>query len=137
MVVYLGKQLVIRANKSLTAMYGQSHVVQQEANLDYALDRVEHYGEGIKNEDEKVLKKAAFLLYHLAYTSHAFWDGNKRTALLSMASFLVANGYTFIPGDERQVEVARTMKEIASGKHTINFICRWLKTIAKKKQPSV
>lgn len=134
MVVYLGKHLVIHANKSLTAMYGQPHAIQQEANLDHVLDRMQRYGESISDEEEKILKKAAYLLYHLAYTAHVFWDGNKRTALLSAASFLVANGYTFIPGDERQEEVARTMKEIAEGKRSVSSVYRWLGTITKRKE---
>ena len=132
MVAYLGKHLVILANKKLTSMYGQPHIVQQEANLEFVLDRVEHYGENVSSEDEKVILKAAYLLYQLAYVAHVFEDGNKRTALMCAANFLVANNYTFLPGEERQEEVARIMKEIAEGKHSINFICRWLKTIAKK-----
>jgi death-on-curing family protein len=102
--------------------------VQQEANLDHVLDRLERYAESIKDADGKVMKKAAFLLYHIAHTAHIFADGNKRTAITATIFFLNENGFEAkFESQEEQDELARVVKETAAGQRTINFLAKWLK----------
>lgn len=125
MVHYILKDEVIGANKTVTTTYGQPHFVQQEANLDHVLDSVERYGEGIEDESSRIVKKAAFLLYHLAHTAHVFADGNKRTAITATIFFLNQNG--FEAKFETPEELARVVKETAAGKRTINYLSKWLK----------
>lgn len=110
--------------------------MQQEANLEYVLERMQHYGENISDEEEKILKKAAYLLYQLAYAAHVFSDGNKRTALTSTLYFLNANGYVFpdsLASSGKQVEIAAFMKDTAEGKMPLSAIYRWLKSYVVKK----
>ena len=138
MVTYISKETIIQTNRGLGLLYGQVHFLQQEANLDHVLDRLQHYAENMESEEEKVMKKAAYLPYHLAYSAHAFSDGNKRTALTATLSFLLPNGYAFpdsISSQEKQDEVARIMKETAEGKHSISFVYRWLKGHLVKTEP--
>lgn len=127
MVRYISKDEVIGANKTVTTTYGQPHFVQQEANLDHVLDSVERYGEGIGNEEDRILKKAAYLLYHLAHTAHVFADGNKRTAITSAIFFLNQNGLEAkFETAEGQEELAKVVKETAAGKRSINYLSKWL-----------
>ncbi len=125
---YVPKEKIIEINKEITAHYGQPHVIQQEANLVHALESVEHYGEGIKEEEGKILKKAAHLLKKLAYEAHVFADGNKRTTFVCVWTFLEINGY-LLPhdGEKGQEERAKLMKDAAEGKLPIGAIYRWLK----------
>lgn len=132
-MLYLDKKTVVEINQRVTYFYNQPHVVIAEANLDYVLEQVAHYGENISGDEERIFKKAAFLLYHLAFDAHVFADGNKRTALLSASAFLSLNSYHLILGtDEIQVRQAQIMKETAEGKKSISFLANWLREVSKK-----
>lgn len=126
-VAYITKEFVIKANQFYTSAFGQNQVVQQEANLDHYLERVQRYAEGIKDGRGKILRKAAFLLFHLAGDAHIFENGNKRTAYISMLRFLSINGlelrYAQVEEYDRAVKL---IKETAEGRQTISGIVRWL-----------
>ncbi len=133
MVDYLSKEIVIDMNRMLTKDYGQPHVILAEANLEHTLEAMKNYGENIKSQKEKVLTKAAFFLYHLAYTDHVFIDGNKRTAFIGTIVFIAQNSTELVIEKSRIEETTRMIKEVAEGKHTISYIRRWLETIYGKK----
>ena len=133
MIIYLNKEAVIKINKSIMNEYAQPHAVVAEANLDYFLERVKHYGENITKNREKLLKKAAFLLYHLAYDAHIFSDGNKRTALSTASVFLTFNSnYIVITSREEQEKMARFVKSVAEGKESLSSNYKWLNSVVKK-----
>ncbi|VVC00818.1 Fic/DOC family protein [uncultured archaeon] len=130
MVIYITKEEVFNINRNLGLIYGQEHFLQQEANLDHVLDRMQHYAENIMDGDERILKKAAHFLYHVAYTAHAFSDGNKRTALTATLHFLLLNNYVLKPSmftREKQEELAKFMKDTAEGKNSLSAVHSWLK----------
>ena len=128
-MLYLEKEAVVGFNRKITLEYGQPHVVVAEANLEHYLEQVKHYGEKIEDDDERLIKKAAYLLYHLAYDAHAFSDGNKRTALMAAQTFLELNSYEM---KEEQEKLASTMKEIANGKLSMSATYKWLVEKTKK-----
>ncbi len=130
---YISKNAVIEINRQATFRYNQVHVLIAEANLEHALDATERYGENIADAEEKLLKKAAYLLYHLAYDCHAFADGNKRTALLATAAYLGMNDYAIVVNNEDdQEEMAKLMKDAAEGKRSINAVYRWVRKSIRK-----
>lgn len=56
--------------------------------------------------------------------NHAFVDGNKRVAFVSMATFLVLNGYSLeVPEDE----VVLMIKRLSTDKETQESIADWVK----------
>ncbi len=56
--------------------------------------------------------------------NHAFVDGNKRVAFVTMATFLELNGYSLnIP----ETEVVLMMERLAGGKETQELIAEWLR----------
>ena len=121
-------------NKALTRHYNQPHSVAAEANLEHVLEQAKHYAEGITDAEQRLLKKAAFLLFHLAYDAHIFADGNKRTAFAATAGFLEMNGYEMrLDGEESQLRQAAMMKETAEGKRSISYVFKWLKGICANK----
>jgi len=128
-MLYLDKEAVVGFNRKIALQYGQAHVVVAEANLEHFLEQAKHYGEKIEDDEERLVKKAAYLLYHLAYDAHAFSDGNKRTALMATQTFLELNSYEM---HEEQEILASAMKEIAEGKMTLSAICHWLSKKVKK-----
>lgn len=125
---YPTKDEIIRTNRIITSEYSQNHVVRQEANLDFALDSMQRYAEDIADEQEKVVKKAAFLLHSLSYEAHAFLDGNKRTSITATLLFLEKNSLRLASeGEPGQEELARIVKEAASGKKSVNYLYTWIK----------
>ena len=126
LVEYIRKEQVISFNRLVTAEYHQPHAVLQEASIDHYLERVRHYAENIEDGKERLFRKAAYLLLHLAQDSHAFSDGNKRTAYLATGFFLMKNRYFFSSGPAGQNEGAEMMREIAKGKKSITAITQWL-----------
>ena len=55
-----------------------------------------------------VLHKAA-ALFHSLIANHPFYNGNKRTAVLALDHFLLANGYFPVLDDEQMYDMARTV----------------------------
>jgi death on curing protein len=56
--------------------------------------------------------------------NHAFIDGNKRVAFVSMATFIELNGYSL---DILETEVVLMIERLATGKETQESIAEWLK----------
>ncbi len=132
-IVYFGKDAVVQLNRMITSHYHQPHAVIAEANLEHYLEAAKHYGETIEDGEEKLLRKAAFLLYHLAFDCHAFSDGNKRTALFATATFLSLNSTAIVvENDEKELELAGMVKDAAEGKKSISAVCKWLRAHSKR-----
>jgi len=69
-----------------------------------------------------VFERAASLGHGVA-KAHAFVDGNMRTELLTMQTFLFLNGYRLHPDP---VAVVTTMEGVASGEVFEAELARWL-----------
>ena len=55
---------------------------------------------------DSVVKKAA-ALFHSLISNHAFQNGNKRTAVLALGHFMIANGYVFALVPDEMYELAK------------------------------
>lgn len=86
MTYCLAPEVVIEINKRLDAVHG----LLDRGKLEGALGRP-MAGFGNTAAFPTLVGKAAALLEGLAL-AHAFFDGNKRTAWLSMTTFLAING---------------------------------------------
>lgn len=127
MVRYPKKDDILAINALATAAYDQKSALLQESNLDFCLSGMEHYAREMGDEERRILRKAAYLFYHLAYDYHAFMDGNKRTALVSCFSFIEWNIERYDSGVFGDEEKALFVRETAEGKKSISAIERWLK----------
>lgn len=76
--------------------------------------------------DASVFELAASLGHGVA-KAHAFVDGNKRTALLAMQTFLFLNGYRLHPNP---VDVVTTVEGVAAGRVSETELARWLEASA-------
>ncbi len=76
-----------------------------------------------------VYAKAAAMIRGIV-GDHAFYDGNKRTAMLVGLTFLELNGHVFYANKD---EVADFAVEIAVMHHDISTITAWLEAHSKKK----
>ncbi len=88
-----------------------------------------HVCDSAKRVSGGVVKVAAYYLYHFAYTAHAFTDGNKRTALEAMISYLILNGYFIKTNDEELVGLALMT---AKGEKSLGEVEQWIKVRLKR-----
>lgn len=101
-------------------MHGGASGIRDEALLDSALNRapnLAHYGEPDYTD------LAAAYGVGLA-KNHAFVDGNKRVAFLSVGLFLALNGYKLAA---TQVNATLTMFAVASGEIDEAAFASWLR----------
>jgi death-on-curing protein len=66
--------------------------------------------------------------------NHAFADGNKRTAMVAMATFLEVNGEKFIASE---AETVLTMLAVASGSMSEKQLAEWLRANTKARRRRV
>ena len=97
MTCYLTVLDVMAMNDEIMRRAGSSSVLGNEGALESAVMRPQmaaHYGEA------DLVTQAALLISGIALT-HAFIDGNKRTALAAGTTFLILNGQQVIsqPGE--------------------------------------
>lgn len=75
-------------------------------------------------EDFTTIEQVAALYAEVIATGHVFNDGNKRTALLSMLTFLDLNGYR-LEADQNQL--ADKFVDLADGRLSHRVFAVWLK----------
>ena len=120
------KQLLITLHDESLATHGGSSGIRDEGLLDSALNRAANlalYG----NPDFADLAAA----YGLGLAkNHAFVDGNKRAAFLSVGLFLGSNGYKL---KATQVEATLTMLALAAGDMEETAIAAWIRSHAERR----
>jgi death on curing protein len=117
---WLDKQLLIMLHDESLVMHGGASGVRDEGLLDSALNRAPNlamYG----NPDFADLAAA----YGVGLAkNHAFVDGNKRVAFLSVGLFLGVNGYKL---KASQVDATLTMLAVASGDADEATFASWIR----------
>lgn len=122
---------MLALHKESIAAFGGSDGMRDEGLLDSALARPENlfcYG------SPTLYEPAAGYTYGIA-KNHPFIDGNKRTAFLTGAVFLMDNGFQPMVSE---AEVVSAMTGLAAGQLTEAEFAQWLAQsfTAIKKKPS-
>ena len=110
--------------------FGGSHGIRDIGLLEAALARPFQTFGGA-DLYPTIIEKAAALGESLI-KNHPFVDGNKRTGLLAMLSFLIENQY--LPKAEPD-SLYNFVIEISTGTLSFDEIVAWLKTNTQEKQP--
>lgn len=117
---WIDKQLLVILHDESLAMHGGASGIRDEGLLDSALNRamnLEMYG----NPDFAELAAA----YGVGLAkNHAFVDGNKRAAFLSVGLFLGLNGYKLTA---TQVNATLTMLAVAAGEMDEHSFAGWIR----------
>ena len=117
--VWLDLNLITAIQSEQLAIFGGATGIRDETLLHSALDRPRNkwaYGE------TDLIKLAAAYGFALA-KNHGFVDGNKRTAILSIITFLGLNGIGF---DAPEPEVVVMMEALASGRLSEDELATWV-----------
>ena len=127
----MNRQVVLALHKECIATFGGSDGVRDEGLLDSALARPENlfcYG-------APTLHELAAAYGHGIAKNHPFIDGNKRTAFLTSAVFLMDNG---LQPMVNEAEVVSAVTSLAAGQLTETEFAQWLTQSFKptKKKPN-
>lgn len=87
--------------------------VRDRGAVAYAVERIKH---GHPAGEEEDIHETAFLLLRLLVANHPFVDANKRTALDTVATFYVLNGYRLDYDDE----IRAILKDLATDETAVD-----------------
>lgn len=107
--------------------FGGSHGIRDMGLLESAVGRPQATYGGEELYPDIFLKGAA--LVHSLLLNHQFVDGNKRTAMFSVITFIELNNYKFIAEQKDVVDCAMW---IENQKPEIEEIATWLQKHSKK-----
>lgn len=124
---YLRKDFILSINKRLksssNSLYSEGkNNLLHESKLDYILEAIQY---PIFQRDlyPTLYEKAAALCWFII-KYHIFFDGNKRTGILSAIHFLEVNGYGF----NVDIEIIPNTISIANEEISFEEFCCWLKS---------
>ena len=109
-------------------LFGGSPGIRDRGLLESALDRPRN--RWLYERSVSVYEIAAAYGFGIA-RNHAFVDGNKRTSLLAIRSFLFLNGYHFAPDE---IETVTTIEGLAEGTVTEELLALWIRDNSTKRQ---
>jgi death-on-curing protein len=124
---WISKKALLLLHEESLAEFGGPRGLRDEGLLESALARprnIQAY-----NQTATISELAASYGYGIA-KNHAFLDGNKRAAFLSIGLFLAINGYRLTAS---QVDAIDTMLAVAAGTVNEQALAIWIAKNVKKK----
>lgn len=123
MITFLTKDIVLLFHKEQLKLYGGKTGLRDESLLESALAQAEASFGG-EYVHKTIFEMAAAYGFHICQ-NHPFFDGNKRTALVSMYLFLYRNGYR-INSDNKSLYAL--VMSLANGEISKDFLADYLKS---------
>jgi death on curing protein len=117
---WLTRQMVVAFHDEQLAIHGGAAGLRDQGMLESALDRPKNKR---SYENAELPELAAAYAFGLA-RNHPFVDGNKRTALLALYTFLGVNGIDF---DVPEAEAAAMIISLAAGEVSEESLTRWVR----------
>ncbi len=118
-VRYITTEEIVKIHDEIIKETGGHSGIISYSNLDFLVDQMEI--------PKNIERKAATLFYGIL-TGHPFVDGNKRTAIASMETFLKENNREFIVKDEELWDVVHKISnEKLKFEETANWIRKNIK----------
>ena len=117
---WLAARLVIAIHDEQLAIHGGSQGLRDASLLDSALNRPRNKW---AYEEADLASLAAAYGFGIA-RNHPFVDGNKRTSLLAIYTFLGLNGVDFVVPE---TEAAAIILSLAAGEVSEESLARWIR----------
>lgn len=118
--LWLTRQIIEAIHDEQLAIHGGASGLRDEGMLESALDRPRNKW---SYEQAELPELAAAYAYGVA-RNHPFIDGNKRTSLLALYTFLGINGIDF---DVPEAEAATMILSLAAGEVSKESLARWIR----------
>ena len=117
---WLNRQIIIAIHDEQLAIHGGASGLRDEGLLESALDRPRNKW---SYENAELPELAAAYAFAIA-RNHPFIDGNKRTSLLALYTFLGVNGIDFnVP----EADAAAMILSLAAGEVSEESLTRWIR----------
>jgi len=120
-MIWLGSTVVLAIHEDQIAEHGGGRGLRDQGLLSSALDRPRNIA--AYEPDADLSQLAAAYGFGIA-KNHPFVDGNKRTALVVMETFLGLNGFDLTADDAACVAVVQA---VADGTMTEDKLARWIR----------
>lgn len=117
---WLTVAMIVAIHDEQLAIHGGSPGIRDAGMLESALDRPRNKW---AYEGAELPELAAAYAYGIA-RNHPFVDGNKRTSLLALYTFLGVNGVDFIVAEEMAAAMILSM---AAGEVSEESLARWIR----------
>lgn len=105
---------ILTIHEDIVAEYPETEPgVKDSGSLEYT---VSHLQEGRFTSEEPTIHEEAFQLLRLLVANHPFVDANKRTALDTVATFYLLNGYELEVDDE----IRHHLRRLATSEETVD-----------------
>jgi death-on-curing protein len=117
---WLTRQMIIAIHDEQLAIHGGASGLRDEGMLESALDRPRNRR---VYEQAELAELAAAYAFGIA-RNHPFVDGNKRTSLLALYTFLGVNGIDFVVAE---ADAAAIMLALAAGEVSEESFARWIR----------
>lgn len=117
---WLTRPMIIAIHDEQLVIHGGASGLRDAGMLDSALDRPRNKW---SNENADRPELAAAYAFGIA-RNHPFVDGNKRTSLLALYTFLGVNGIDFIVPE---AEAAAIILSLAAGEVSEESLTRWIR----------
>jgi death on curing protein len=118
--VWLTRQMVVAIHDEQLAIHGGASGLRDEGMLESALDRPRNRW---AYESSELAELAAAYGFGIA-RNHPFVDGNKRTSLLALYTFLGVNGIDFVVAE---ADAAAMILSLAAGEVSEESLARWIR----------
>lgn len=117
---WLTRQIIVAIHDEQLAIHGGASGLRDEGMLESALDRPRNRW---AYESAGLAELAAAYAFGIT-RNHPFVDGNKRTSLLALYTFLGVNGIDF---DVPEAEAAAMILSLAAGEVSEESLTRWIR----------
>jgi death on curing protein len=117
---WLTRQMIVAIHDEQLVIHGGASGLRDEGMLASALDRPKNRW---VYEQAELAELAAAYAFGIA-RNHPFVDGNKRTSLLALYTFLGLNGIDFIVAE---AEAAAMILSLAAGEVSEESLTRWIR----------
>jgi death-on-curing protein len=118
--IWLTRQIIVAIHDEQLAIHGGASGLRDEGMLESALDRPRNKW---AYENAGLAELAAAYAFAIA-RNHPFVDGNKRTSLLALYTFLGLNGLDFVVPE---AEAATIILALAAGEVSEEGLTRWIR----------
>ena len=117
---WLTRRIIIAIHDEQLAIHGGASGLRDEGMLESALDRPRNR---CAYEQAELAELAAAYAFGIA-RNHPFIDGNKRTSLLALYTFLGVNGIDFVVAE---ADAAAIILALAAGEVSEESLTRWIR----------
>ncbi len=129
MIKFLDKGTILAFHRDQVKIYGGKQGIRDEGLLESALAQPQASFEG-EYVHNSIFEMAAAYGFHIC-KNHPFFDGNKRTALVAVYTFLYVNGYRLV-ADKKSIYAV--MIDLANGKLEKEELVKFLEEYTRERK---